>query len=368
MEYRNPKDLTSHPVSIQLYGENQLDDILGSIQEFGILTPLTITSENKIISGHRRWRCALTLELKTIPVEVKTYDDDLAEKRAILEFNRQREKTFSQKMNEAKLLKEVIAEQAKRNSDQSQSLNRNINGTFQPTTLAINRQCGRTADIVGQQVGIGKRDTFERAEKIWDKAQSGDIKAKILVKELDTGEKTISGAFNELIDKPHISFNTGENEWYTPKEYIDLARQVLGEIDLDPASAEQANQVIKAITFFTKEQDGLKQKWEGRIWLNPPYAQPLVAHFCKKLILEYRNQNVTEAIVLVNNATETEWFQTIAKISTAICFPSGRIHFWNDNNTTSGPLQGQAIIYIGNKLKLFSDTFKTKGLILGHLQ
>jgi hypothetical protein len=77
-------------------------------------------------------------------------------------------------------------------------------------------------------------------------------------------------------DKPHVSQATGENEWYTPPEIIEVARQVMGEIDCDPASSEKANEIVRAKQFFSIEDDGLKQKWIGNIWMNPPYAQPLV--------------------------------------------------------------------------------------------
>ena len=47
------------------------------------------------------------------------------------------------------------------------------------------------------------------------------------------------------------------NEWYTPHKYIEAAREVLGEIDLDPASCAFANQVVKAKQFFTKRREWL---------------------------------------------------------------------------------------------------------------
>ena len=65
---------------------------------------------------------------------------------------------------------------------------------------------------------------------------------------------------------------SGENEWYTPEKYVEAARKVLGKIDLDPASSKPANKIIKATKFYTLADDGLKQPWNGRLWLNPPYG------------------------------------------------------------------------------------------------
>jgi hypothetical protein len=80
--------------------------------------------------------------------------------------------------------------------------------------------------------------------------------------------------------KPHTSnyhirgtFGTGEVEWYTPREYVDAAREVLGAIDLDPATSAVAQRTIQASRFFTREDDGLQHEWHGRVWLNPPYAR-----------------------------------------------------------------------------------------------
>lgn len=68
------------------------------------------------------------------------------------------------------------------------------------------------------------------------------------------------------------------DEWYTPIEFI----QALGHFDCDPASP--IDQKWKtADVMYTKKDDGLKQEWKGRVWLNPPYSSPLIQQFVKKM-------------------------------------------------------------------------------------
>ena len=160
--------------------------------------------------------------------------------------------------------------------------------------------------------------------------------------------------------KPHVSFNSGENEWYTPPEYIEAARAVMGSIDLDPATSDIANKTVQASHYYTVEMNGLEKPWFGCVWMNPPYSSDKIGAFIDKLVAE--RPNYDSAIVLVNNATETAWFTKMIGIASAVCFPHGRIKFIDTQGKSSGaPLQGQAVLYIGNNVDRFCDEFAEFG-------
>lgn len=159
--------------------------------------------------------------------------------------------------------------------------------------------------------------------------------------------------------KPHVAFNSGNNEWYTPAEYIEAARLAMGSIDIDPASSELANEVVKATEYYTAETNGLDKKLHGNVWMNPPYASDLIGKFITKVVDE--RDDYEQAIVLVNNATETEWFNKLISVATAVCFPKSRVKFYMPDGKTGSPLQGQAVIYIGENVSMFMSAFQSFG-------
>ena len=162
----------------------------------------------------------------------------------------------------------------------------------------------------------------------------------------------------------HVSHNSGDNEWYTPAEYIEAARQVMEGIDLDPASSAAANKVVKASRFYSAADDGLARDWAGRVFLNPPYAQPLVQQFCAKLAGHVRAGDVLQAVVLVNNATDATWFHRLLDVAVAICLIRRRVRFLDPQGGKPGsPLQGQIALYVGPKEAEFGKEFARFGVI-----
>ena len=218
--------------------------------------------------------------------------------------------------------------------------------------------CKPKSDVLAE-IGITK-DTANRFEQM---AAHPEIVEQAMAEARENDDIISRAAVLKKIKeskKPHVAFNSGENEWYTPPEYISAAREVMQSIDLDPASSDIANKTVKAKKYYTEAMDGLNLPWSGRVWMNPPYSSDKIGRFVDKLTDEL--PNIEQAIVLVNNATETAWFCKLVDASSAVCFPRGRVKFIDVNGESSGaPLQGQAVLYIGGNPSSFIEKFSRFG-------
>lgn len=199
--------------------------------------------------------------------------------------------------------------------------------------------------------------------------QCEDIRWEVVAETREWDRVTVDAVetrIKELTKSPtHVSHNSGENDWYTPPAYIEAAREVMGGIDMDPASSELANTIVQAPVYYTAQTNGLNKKWAGRVWMNPPYSKDLVHLFTAKLLEHLVGGDINAACVLVNNATDTGWCQPLLKNCNAVCFPKGRVKFIDKEGTPSGaPLQGQAIFYFGEDPESFREHFGGFGAVL----
>lgn len=178
----------------------------------------------------------------------------------------------------------------------------------------------------------------------------------------------------QLIALPALEPQGKSNEWYTPARYIEAARSVLGGIDLDPASSPMANQIVKAARYYTAQDNGLRQSWSGRVWLNPPYSsirgltgregslQGLAKPFIFKLIDEYRRGSVSQAILLVTSDTDASWFRPLWDYP--ICFADHKVMFHRPGRSNEGQFFGTSFVYLGPDEAGFIEVFSQFGRVV----
>lgn len=165
------------------------------------------------------------------------------------------------------------------------------------------------------------------------------------------------------------------NSWFTPATYIEAARKALGgKITLDPFSSDKANQVVKAKRFFTESDNAFEQNWkkalktsagQGTLFMNPPYSGALCSQAVNRVLDEWEAGTFSAGVFLVNNSTETKWFQRALRQANGICLTDHRISFWNaDGKTMSGNTRGQAFFYFGTDFKKFKEAFSGLGTVI----
>jgi phage N-6-adenine-methyltransferase len=159
------------------------------------------------------------------------------------------------------------------------------------------------------------------------------------------------------------------DSWFTPPEYLDAVRAVLGGIDLDPFTSADANIAVGATHIFTPEKSAFDHDWRvcdrPRVFMNPPYAAGMIGRAVNRFLNQYDIRRFDEGIVLVNNATDTRWFEALATTCHAICFTDHRISFWsNDGKSASGNTRGQAFFYFGPDVAAFARVFGRHGFIV----
>jgi hypothetical protein len=92
------------------------------------------------------------------------------------------------------------------------------------------------------------------------------------------------------------------------------------------------------------------------------HASGLVDQFTDKLVSHYKGDDVTSAVVLVNNGTETGWFQRPAAVASAVCFPRAGCASSTPTGIRVAPrLQGQVLLYPGPDVLAFVQVFSRFG-------
>lgn len=359
--------------------DEQIQELADDIAKNGLRSPIVVDECDHVLDGRHRLAACMIAQVE--PVYEKFIGSDEDKLAYVVSANlHRRHLTTSQKAMIASKLKVEFEKQAAERQKLSKG-----RGQKGKANLPDLKSSGQSRDKAAESVGVSgksvdmatkvRRDGVPELAEAVTRGQVA-ISAAAEVAELpqdrqreivSAGPEAVKQAASEARASKvvHVSQNSGNDEWYTPKDIIELARSVMGSIDTDPASCETANKIVKAGKFFDVMQDGLSQKWSGNVWMNPPYSRGLCSSFVHKLIEERESGNISQAIAIANNATETEWGQLLLKNCDAICFRSGRVRFLGaELEPINTPLQGQMICYFGNQTTKFRKAFEAQGVVL----
>lgn len=159
-----------------------------------------------------------------------------------------------------------------------------------------------------------------------------------------------------------INQDSGNYEYYTPIEIVDMAREVMGHITLDPFSSDTANSQIKAERFFTKEDDALNQEWFCNVWMNHPFSRDMNKKAIEKLVDEYLSDRVWQACCITFAATSEAWFRPLLEYPQ--CFIHGRTNYYlPDGTKKKGVTKGSVVTYLGDNNDRFKEVFSRIGTV-----
>ena len=129
------------------------------------------------------------------------------------------------------------------------------------------------------------------------------------------GNQIARTAHRTIIDTA-IPPSERNDRWLTPLSVIEA----LGDFDLDPCGAP-SHPTARRIYVLEQGDDGLRDPWFGRVWLNPPYGR-VMREWVERLVVH----GVGTALIPVAAGTKL-WQEVVFREASAIHFYRHRIKF-----------------------------------------
>lgn len=133
-----------------------------------------------------------------------------------------------------------------------------------------------------------------------------------------------------------VMFSSKTDQWDTPQDFFDELNAEF-HFTLDPCADEYNHKCDK---YFTKEQDGLSQKWTGVVFCNPPYGRE-IGKWVEKGYKTAVEGGVV--VMLIPARTDTRYFHDYIYHKAEIRFIRGRLKFGGSKN--SAPFPSMIVIF-----------------------
>lgn len=135
-----------------------------------------------------------------------------------------------------------------------------------------------------------------------------------------------------------LMFSSKTDKWATPQAFFDeLNREFAFDLDVC-ALPENA----KTARYYTPDEDGLTQPWEGVVWCNPPYGRQ-IGRWVERASLA--GASGTTVVMLLPARTDTKWFHEYIYGKAEIRFVRGRLRFGGAENPA--PFPSMVVVFRG---------------------
>ena len=215
--------------------------------------------------------------------------------------------------------------------------------------------------LLAKAIGEGwDRDMVRNAAKRVRGGSEAEAVEATFFEDLENAANVLPATPNDKTSRSAATLTSGSYEWYTPGDIVERVRRVLGgRIFLDPCSCAEANKVIQADWFFSKEDDGLSFDWEGdTVFMNPPYGDE-IGKWVEKLVAAAEAHAVGPAVALLPNRTDTAWFKRLRDYPR--CHIDGRLKFWGPDDKGNAATFPSVVIALNCDLSDFAKSFEDLG-------
>ena len=175
-----------------------------------------------------------------------------------------------------------------------------------------------------------------------DTSESGQVgnafTSRQLEFEFQRSERATGGTdFISIPPVQSVHFRSESCEWATPVDFFNSLNEEFG-FELDVCATPQN---AKCASYYTKDEDGLLQPWEGVCWCNPPYGRE-IRHWVEKAMRTAEEGKGT-VVCLVPARTDTKWWHDFVAKASEVRFVKGRLKFGGHAN--SAPFPSAVVVF-----------------------
>lgn len=159
-----------------------------------------------------------------------------------------------------------------------------------------------------------------------------------------------------------VAQKAGVQDYFTPPEIVNAAREAMGGIDLDAASHPLANRTHRIGDYFHTGRSAFDNDWYGRVWLNPPYGNN--APWFQR-IQQFIDSGELEQLCMLSPmwAFQTRIARPVMERASGLVLLSPTPKFWGNKDPDKvGANHPHGIIYVGPDSERFHRAFASFGL------